>query len=37
MFSGVFKGYEIQIEGKKRMSSKDFIMGFKKLEGVFLG
>jgi methionyl-tRNA formyltransferase len=34
---GSLKVYEIQIEGKKRMSSKDFIMGFQKLEGVFLG
>jgi len=34
---GSLKIYEIQIEGKKRMSSKDFIMGFQKLEGVFLG
>ena len=34
---GSLKIYEIQIEGKKRMSSKDFIMGFQTLEGVCLG
>ena len=34
---GSLKIYEIQIEGKKRMSSKDFIMGFQKLEGVSIG
>tara|TARA_B100000427_G_scaffold245547_1_gene208565 strand:- start:2056 stop:2979 length:924 start_codon:yes stop_codon:yes gene_type:complete len=34
---GSLKIYEIQIEGKKRMSSKDFIMGFQKLEGVSFG
>ena len=34
---GSLKIYEIQIEGKKRMSSKDFIMGFQNLEGISLG
>tara|TARA_B100000427_G_scaffold267830_1_gene233616 strand:+ start:19 stop:837 length:819 start_codon:yes stop_codon:yes gene_type:complete len=34
---GSLKIYEVQIEGKKRMSSKDFIMGFQKLEGVSIG
>jgi len=34
---GSLKIYEIQIEGKKRMSSKDFMMGFQRLEGISLG
>ena len=34
---GSLKIYNIQIEGKKRMSSKDFMIGFQDLEGVNLG
>ena len=34
---GSLKIYEIQIEGKKRMSSNDFLMGFQNLEGISLG
>jgi len=29
--------YEVQIEGKKRMSSKDFMIGISNLENVILG
>ena len=35
--SGSLKVYEVQIEGKKRMSSKDFMIGMSNLENVILG
>ena len=35
--SGSLKVYEVQIEGKRRMSSKDFMIGISNLENVILG
>jgi methionyl-tRNA formyltransferase len=35
--SGSLKVYEVQIEGKKRMSSNDFMIGMSNLENVILG
>ena len=35
--SGSLKVYEVQIEGKKRMSSEDFMIGMSNLKNVILG
>jgi len=34
---GALKIYELQLEGKKRMSAHDFLLGVKMLQGEFLG